>query len=112
MPFAFDKYTYNGKFRRKAATKEVVGRRMAALDLIPWSPLAKSHAVLTVWPGTSVKEEDREALMTFFADEFNITPTIVGSCRLCFDPAGQGSPGACRAGHGGSSRPLLFRQHG
>ena len=90
MPFAFDKYTYNGKCRRKAATKEVVGRRMAALDLIPWSPLAKSHAVLTVWPGTSVKEEDREALMTFFADEFNITPTIVGCVSTLPDRDSQG----------------------
>ena len=47
-------------------------------EIIPWSIIYKEQAVLTLWPGTPVCENDRESLMKFFAEHFDIIPTIVG----------------------------------
>ena len=45
-----------------------------------WSHIKKQDAELTVWPhsGVELTEENREAILQFFADEFDIVPTLVG----------------------------------
>ena len=46
--------------------------------MISWKIVRKDDAVLTLWPGTLVREKDRADLMTFFEETFNVVPTIVG----------------------------------
>lgn len=46
--------------------------------MMPWSKISVDDAVLTLWPGTSVKESDLEGVMAFFKEVFDIVPTPVG----------------------------------
>ncbi len=47
-------------------------------EIMQWKVIHKDQAVLTLWPGIVVYEKDREDLMQFFSNVFDITPTIVG----------------------------------
>eukprot|EP00966_Prymnesium_polylepis_P217170 5026061-Prymnesium_polylepis.1 len=57
---------------------------------MPWSKMTVDDAVLTLWPGTSVRESDLVDLMAFFKDAFDIEPTPVGCVETLPDTDGDG----------------------
>ena len=46
--------------------------------IMPWKNMQIDNAVLTLWPGTLVKESDLTGLMNFFKEVFDIEPVPVG----------------------------------
>ena len=57
---------------------------------MPWSNITMDDAVLTLWPGTSVKISDIEDLITFFKNTFDIEPTPVGCVETLPDKDSDG----------------------
>ena len=61
-------------------------RTRTGLRALGWTPVYKEDAVLVVWPGgPRVREKQRPYIMVFFAEEFDIVPTIVGSVETIPD---------------------------
>ena len=61
--------------------------------MMPWSKMTVDDAVLTLWPGTSVKESDLagpEGVMAFFKEAFDIEPTPVGCVETLPDTDADG----------------------
>ena len=46
--------------------------------IIEWKAFQKENAVVAIWPGTTVREEDCADVIEFFKDKLNTTPTIIG----------------------------------
>ena len=60
-------------------------------QMMPWSKITVNDAVLTVWPGSAVKQNDLPKLMAFFKSEFGIEPTPVGCVKTLPDKDAKGN---------------------
>ena len=60
-------------------------RTLNPTSAMPWSNVSVDDAILTLWPGTEVREQDLKRLHKFFKEMFDIEVTPVGCVKTLPD---------------------------